>query len=181
MGEGRWGISVTGRVSWPKPGLVLNGIREVPAASHVLLYLYVLGADSGPWFACVWVWTESLQSCLTLCDPVDHSLCPWDSPGKNPEVGLPRPLPGDLPHPGIKPETLTSPASGGESFATYCLAIPFFLSVFFVFPFRLFRIDHTRLGHIPNTCVKCVYNTKCKTKWYLSCVPEGYVGDDSRL
>ena len=27
---------------------------------------------------------KSLQSCLTLCDPI---LCPWDSPGKNAGVG----------------------------------------------------------------------------------------------
>ena len=35
---------------------------------------------------------ESLQSCLTLCDPIDGSPPlgfphPWDSPGKNPGVG----------------------------------------------------------------------------------------------
>ena len=35
---------------------------------------------------------KSLQSCLTLCDPVDWMypatlLCPWDSPGKNTGVG----------------------------------------------------------------------------------------------
>ena len=34
---------------------------------------------------------KSLQSCLTLCDPVGSKssklLCPWDSPGKNTEVG----------------------------------------------------------------------------------------------
>ena len=32
---------------------------------------------------------KSLQSCLTLCDPVDGSPpgSPWDSPGKNTEVG----------------------------------------------------------------------------------------------
>ena len=24
-----------------------------------------------------------LQLCLTLCDPMDRVLCPWDSPGKN--------------------------------------------------------------------------------------------------
>ena len=29
--------------------------------------------------------TESLQSCPTLCDPIDGS--PWDSPGKNTGVG----------------------------------------------------------------------------------------------
>ena len=34
---------------------------------------------------------KSLQSCSTLCDPMDDSLpgllCPWDSPGKNTGVG----------------------------------------------------------------------------------------------
>ena len=30
-----------------------------------------------------------LQSCLTLCNPMDYTrlLCPWDSPGKNPAEG----------------------------------------------------------------------------------------------
>ena len=33
---------------------------------------------------------ESLQSCLTLCKPMDsvRLLCPWDSPGKNTGVGF---------------------------------------------------------------------------------------------
>ena len=34
---------------------------------------------------------KSLQSCQTLCDPIDGKptrlLCPWDSPGKNTGVG----------------------------------------------------------------------------------------------
>ena len=32
---------------------------------------------------------KSLQSCLTLCGPIDRSLpgCPWNSPGKNTGVG----------------------------------------------------------------------------------------------
>ena len=32
---------------------------------------------------------ESLQSCPTLCDPIDGipPRCPWDSPGKNTGVG----------------------------------------------------------------------------------------------
>ena len=35
---------------------------------------------------------KSLQSCLTLCDPIDvwqptRLPCPWDSPGKNTGVG----------------------------------------------------------------------------------------------
>ena len=36
---------------------------------------------------CVCMHAKSLQLCLTLCDPIDHTLpgssCPWDSPGKN--------------------------------------------------------------------------------------------------
>ena len=28
------------------------------------------------------------QSCLTLCNPMDCSLCPWNSPGKNTSVGI---------------------------------------------------------------------------------------------
>ena len=28
-----------------------------------------------------------VQSCLTLCNPMDCSLCPWNSPGKNTRVG----------------------------------------------------------------------------------------------
>ena len=30
---------------------------------------------------------KSLQSCLTLCDPIGGSPRPWDSPGKNTGVG----------------------------------------------------------------------------------------------
>ena len=30
---------------------------------------------------------QSLQSCPTLCNPMDCNLCPWDSPGKNTGVG----------------------------------------------------------------------------------------------
>ena len=38
-----------------------------------------------------WVHAKSLQSCLTLCNPMDRGppqlLCPWDFPGKNTGVG----------------------------------------------------------------------------------------------
>ena len=49
-----------------------------------------------------------LQSCPTLCDPMEPArlLCPWDSPGKNTEVGFPSPSPRDLPDPGINPHLL---------------------------------------------------------------------------
>ena len=41
-------------------------------------------------------------------------LCPWDFLGKN-TGGLPFPSPGDLPDPGIAPESLTSSALAGRS------------------------------------------------------------------
>ena len=75
---------------------------------------YVLGTN-GP---CVQA--KSCQSCPTFCNPMDCSLakvlCPWDFPGKN--TGLPFPFPGDLPNPGTKPGSLTSPALAGGFFTT---------------------------------------------------------------
>ena len=56
---------------------------------------------------CACVRAQLLQSCPTLCTPVDSSLprlfCPWDSPGKNTGYwsGLPYPPPGDLPDQGL--------------------------------------------------------------------------------
>ena len=61
---------------------------------------------------------KSLQSCLTLCNPIDGS------PPGSPVPGIlqarilewvPFPSPGDLPDPGIEP---TSPALADEFFAT---------------------------------------------------------------
>ena len=64
---------------------------------------------------------KSLQSCLTLCNPMDCSL-----PGSSvhgiprPEywLGLPCPPPGDLPDPGIEAASLMSPALAGGFFTT---------------------------------------------------------------
>ena len=64
---------------------------------------------------------KSLQSCPTLCDPMNHSL-----PGSSVHGilrqeywgGLPCPPPGDLPDPGIKPTVLMSPAMRGRFFTT---------------------------------------------------------------
>ena len=63
---------------------------------------------------------KSLQSCLTLCDPMEPTrlLCPWDSPGKNTRVGCHFPSPGDLPNPGMEPMSLRSPALAGKFFTT---------------------------------------------------------------
>ena len=60
------------------------------------------------WFL-AWVHLYSVvQSCPTLCNPMDCShpprlLCPWDFPGKNTGVGWHFLLQGELPNPRIKP------------------------------------------------------------------------------
>ena len=43
------------------------------------------------------------HSCSTLCDPIDCSLCPWDSPGKNTGVGCHSLLQGIFPTQGSTP------------------------------------------------------------------------------
>ena len=68
---------------------------------------------------------KSLQSCLTLCDPMDCSLAgsfvhgiiqarvlEWAA------LPLEDPPPGDLPDPGIKPSSLMSPVLAGGFFTT---------------------------------------------------------------
>ena len=56
---------------------------------------------------------KSLQSCPTLCSPMGCNLPVSSVHGilqaRN-WSGLPFPSPGDLPNPGIKPVSLTSPA-----------------------------------------------------------------------
>ena len=52
------------------------------------------------------------QLCLTLCNPMDYSLCTWNSLRKNIGVGKPFHSPGHLPDPGIKPG---SPALWADS------------------------------------------------------------------
>ena len=61
-----------------------------------------------------------LQSCLTLCDPMDHSP-PDLSMGFSRQKywsGLPFSPPEDLPNPGIRPASLKSPALAGRFFTT---------------------------------------------------------------
>ena len=45
-------------------------------------------------------------------------LCPWDFYCQEYWSGLPFPLPGDLPDPGIKPTSPASPALAGRFFTT---------------------------------------------------------------
>ena len=68
------------------------------------------------------VHAKSLQSCLTLCNPMDHS--PQGSfvhgilQARVPECSLPCILPGDLSNPRIEPTSLRSPALAGGFFTT---------------------------------------------------------------
>ena len=64
---------------------------------------------------------KSPQSYLTLFDPMDCSpSAPWFIEFSRQEYwsGLPCPLPGDLPDPGIEPESLMSPALADGFFTT---------------------------------------------------------------
>ena len=61
---------------------------------------------------------KSLQSCPTLCDPIDGSPPGCPVPGilqARTLEWLPFPPSGDLPNPGIEPESLMSPALQGSS------------------------------------------------------------------
>ena len=63
-----------------------------------------------------------LQSCLTLCDPMDcsppGSSVHGDSPAKNAGVGCHFLLQGNLPDPGMGPTSFMSPAFAGGFFTT---------------------------------------------------------------
>ena len=64
------------------------------------------------------VQAELLQSCLSLCDPMDCGLpgssVREDSPGKNTGVAFLCPPPGDLPDPGTETTSVMSPALAGR-------------------------------------------------------------------
>ena len=67
-----------------------------------------LKVDSGDFTWGLCVCAKSLQSCLTLCDPMDCGLAgssgsPWDSPSKNTGVGGHFLLQGIFPTQGSNP------------------------------------------------------------------------------
>ena len=62
---------------------------------------------------------ELLQSCLTLCDLMGYSRPGCSVRGiLQARSRQPFPSPGDLPDPGMKPVSFTSPALGGRFFTT---------------------------------------------------------------
>ena len=68
------------------------------------------------WIKGLCLHAKSLQSCLTLCDPMDCSPPGTSSMEFSRQEywnGLPCPPPGDLPNPGIEPMSRMSPALAG--------------------------------------------------------------------
>ena len=68
-----------------------------------------------------WLRAKSVWSCVTLCSSMDCSpQAPQSMRFSREEYwsGLPFLNPGDLPHPGIEPTSLTSPALAGRFFTT---------------------------------------------------------------
>ena len=64
---------------------------------------------------------KSLQSCPTLCNPMDCSppgSCVHEILWQEYQSGLPFPPPGDLPNPGIKPASFTFPALASRFFTS---------------------------------------------------------------
>ena len=65
---------------------------------------------------------KSLQSCPTLCNPIDYVAhqVPLSLGSSRQESwsSLPRPAPGDLPSPGREPASLVSPALAGGIFTS---------------------------------------------------------------
>ena len=79
------------------------------------------GGSRGRGYIYAWVPAKLLQSCLTLCDPIVRTVAhkaPLSMKFSRQEYwsGWPCPPPGDLPHPGIEPTLLVSPALTGRFF-----------------------------------------------------------------
>ena len=101
--------------------------------------------------ACACVCAKLLQSCSTLCDPMDCN--PPAFFRQEYWSGLPCPPPGELPDPGIKPVSLVSPALAGGFFTTTATweaqeqlkscQLPFILFSFFLHKCFLFTFYPT--------------------------------------
>ena len=86
-------------------------------------------------------------------------LCPWDSSGKNTGVSLSCPSQGNLPNPGIKPMSLTSPALAGGLFTSSATWEALFWS-----PLQtLISNKNQRM----DLCITCTYYTAC----HWDCIP----------
>ena len=75
-----------------------------------------------------------LQSCPTLCDPMDCSCQDCSPLGSSVQgilqaSGSPSPSPGDLPDPGIKPTCFMSPALAGRFSITSASGKPYIIYI----------------------------------------------------
>ena len=113
MSPYRWGLSWSSclklqpTLSSPTPSVVLL----TPFILHYCIYQCII----------LCMPAKSLQSCLTLCNPINWShQAPLSMGILQARIleWIAVPSPGDLPHPGIEPTSLTSPALAGESFNT---------------------------------------------------------------
>ena len=104
--------------------------------------LYSVSSNNLQWkriqkgiYMCVYIYIQtyinmgakSLQSCLTLCNPMDCSpQAPLSMGFSRQEYWseLPFPPPGGLPNPGTEPMSLTSPALAGRFFTLALLGKP---------------------------------------------------------
>ena len=103
--------------------VTVHGVAESDSTNEQQQQMKQSSSPANPFFqGCVCVCAKSLQSCLTLCDPMDcsppGSSVHGDSPGKNNWNRFPCPLPGDRSRPGTEPACLTSPASSGVFLTT---------------------------------------------------------------
>ena len=77
------------------------------------------------------MYAKSLHLCLTLCNPMDLGLQTLSMGILQARIleWVACPPPRDLPDPGIKPESLTSPALSGRFFTTSATTRPAYISI----------------------------------------------------
>ena len=94
-----------------------NNVYSCAATSIVKLNIISIPHSKSPWYPLPYY----AQSCPTLWDPMDCSpSTPLSIEISRQEYwsGLPFPIPGDPPHPGIKPTSLASCAPAGRFFTS---------------------------------------------------------------
>ena len=108
-------------------------------------------------FLLLYMCTKSLQSCLTVCNPMDCS--PPDSLSmefsrQEYQSGLPCPSSGDLPNSGIKPMSLRSPELAGRSFTTNTTQeahLTIIIHILIILNCKVPRKSWVCLGHQPSS------------------------------
>ena len=100
----------------PSPGWEFFSIFKwnLKASFLTISIFYCYMKDDHKLSACVH--TKPLHLCLTLCNCMGQAPLSIGSSRQEYWTGLPCPPPEDLPNPGIKPMSLTSPALAGRFF-----------------------------------------------------------------